>query len=70
MPFVRSRASGIYVPKSEKLLDKVKEVLRYHHYSIRTEHSCCDWVKRYTLHFNMKSRDDLCNGEKESISSS
>lgn len=47
MPFVRSRATGVYVPKSEKLIDKVKEVLRYHHYSTRTERCYYEWVKRY-----------------------
>ena len=25
----------------------------------------CDWIKRFVLHLNMKSRDDLCDGEKK-----
>ena len=25
----------------------------------------CDWIKRFVIHFNMKSRDDLCDGEKK-----
>ncbi|MBL7136868.1 MAG: phage integrase N-terminal SAM-like domain-containing protein [Candidatus Marinimicrobia bacterium] len=32
---------------------------------MRTERTYCDWIKRFVLHFNMKSRDDLCNGEKK-----
>ena len=30
-----------------KLLDQVKEVLRYHHYAYRTEQTYCDWILRY-----------------------
>jgi integrase len=30
-----------------KLLDQVREVLRYHHYAYRTEKTYCDWILRY-----------------------
>lgn len=30
-----------------KLMDQVREVLRYHHYAYRTEQTYCDWIKRY-----------------------
>ena len=33
-----------------KLLDQVKEVLRYHHYAYRTEGTYCQWILRY-IHF-------------------
>ena len=39
--------------------------MRRRHYSIRTERSYCAWVKRFVLHFNMKSRNDLTEGEKK-----
>lgn len=29
-------------------------------------YACYDWVKRYPLHFNMISRNDLCNILKKS----
>ncbi len=29
-----------------KLLDQIREVMRLRHYSIRTERSYCDWVRR------------------------
>ena len=29
-----------------KLLDEVRRVIRLKHYSIRTEKSYCDWIKR------------------------
>ena len=32
-----------------RLMDQVKEVLRYHHYAYRTEQTYCDcdWIVRY-----------------------
>ena len=50
---------------SNKILDDMRDVMRRRHYSIRTERSYCQWVKRFILHFNMKSCDDLSEGEKK-----
>jgi len=50
---------------SNKIIDDMRDVMRRRHYSIRTERSYCEWVKRFALHFNMKSRDDLSEGEKK-----
>ena len=50
---------------SSKILDDMRYVMRRRHYSIRTERSYYGWVKRFVLHFNMKSRDDLSEGEKK-----
>ena len=37
-----------FIPDQDlKLMDQVRQVLRYHHYSYRTEQSYCSWVKRY-----------------------
>jgi integron integrase len=44
-------------------MDQVREVLRLRHYSIRTERSYCDWIKRYVKFHNMESRTDLDGGE-------
>ena len=30
-----------------KLMDQVREVLRYHHYAFRTEQTYCNWILRY-----------------------
>ena len=38
-------ATGADKPK--KLLDQMRDVLRLKHYSLRTERSYCDWVKRF-----------------------
>src|SRR5437773_9432180 len=49
-------------PKA-KLLDQVREVLRLRHYSIRTEQSYCDWIRRFIKFHRMRSREELIPGE-------
>jgi len=42
-------------PNSDlKLMDQVREVLRYYHYAYRTEQTYCDWIKRYLKFHGMK----------------
>jgi len=36
---------------SLKLMDQVREVLRYHHYAYRTEQTYCQWILRYIHYF-------------------
>lgn len=36
-------------PNKPKLLEQLREAIRRKHYSIRTERTYCDWVKRYIL---------------------
>jgi len=49
--------------KNRGLMDEVHEVMRSGHYSIHTERSCCDRIKRFALFHEMKTRDDLRGGE-------
>ena len=49
-------------PKA-KLLDQLREVMRVKHYSIRTERSYADWVRRYVRFHRMGSRDELLPAE-------
>lgn len=37
-----------------KLMDQVRQVLRYHHYAYRTEQAYCDWIVRYIKYFRSK----------------
>ncbi|MDD3082977.1 MAG: integron integrase [Desulfobacterales bacterium] len=48
-----------------KLLDEVRDVMRLRHYSIHTERSYCAWIRKFVHFHNMKSRDDLADGEKK-----
>jgi len=52
-------------PKNRKLLDEVRDVMRLLHYSIHTERTYCEWIKRFVQFHRMKSREDLADGEKK-----
>jgi len=47
MPDQRTKVKEKYRPKSAKLMDQVREVLRYHHYAIRTEEAYVKWILRF-----------------------
>jgi len=51
--------------KGKTLIDEVRRVMRLKNYSISTERSYCEWIKRYTKYHKMKSRDELSDGEKK-----
>jgi hypothetical protein len=36
-------------PRKPKLLDQVREAIRLKHYSLRTEKTYLDWIKRFIL---------------------
>ena len=50
--------------QAPKLLVQVRNVLRLHHYSIHTERSYVDWIKRYIYFHHMRCREDLADGER------
>ena len=35
--------------QTPRLMDRVREALRVRHYSLSTERTYCDWIRRYTL---------------------
>ena len=37
--------SAIHLPSSTRLLDQLREVLRYKHYSLKTEQASVYWVR-------------------------
>ena len=43
---------------SSKIFDDMSDGMRRRHFSIRTERSYFDLVKRFVLHFKMKTRDE------------
>jgi site-specific recombinase XerD len=51
--------------KNRKLLDEVRDYMWLHHYSIHTERTYCDWIKKFVQFHDMKSRNDLSDGEKK-----
>jgi site-specific recombinase XerD len=51
--------------KEKKLLDEVSDYMRVKHYSIHTERTYTEWIKRYVQFHKMLSRDDLDGGEEK-----
>jgi integron integrase len=47
------------------ILNEARNVMRRRHYSIRTEKTYINWIKRYIKHFKMQSRADLDEGERK-----
>jgi integron integrase len=51
---------------SLKLMNQVREVLRYHHYAYRTETSYCQWILHYVRFFGSKTHPkNLCSQHVE-----
>ncbi len=46
--------SGNPPQRKKNLLDNVHEIMRLRHYSIRTERSYINWIKRYCIFHKMK----------------
>ena len=54
--------TGITIDQSgsnPRLLDQVRDVIRCKHYSIRTESTYTEWIKRYILFHNKQHPKDL-----------
>jgi Phage integrase, N-terminal SAM-like domain len=60
----RGRRSALLITPNPKLklLDQVREVMRLKHYSIHTERSYSDWVRRYVKFHRMRQREELVPG--------
>ena len=46
-----------------KLLDQIREVMRLKHYSLRTEQTYADWVRRYVHFHQMRTREEMLPAE-------
>ena len=46
-----------------KLLDRLRETLSSRHYSRRTEHTYCQWVKRFIYFHNVRHPDEMAEPE-------
>lgn len=50
-----------------KLLDQVRGKIRLKHYSLRTEQTYVDWIKRFILHFDKRHPRDMGAAEVEAF---
>ena len=53
--------------QSPKLLDRVREKIRFKHYSIRTEQSYVDWIRRFILFHNKRHPIEMGPTEVEAF---
>jgi len=58
---VVSRSTGSGKPK--KLLEQARDVLRLKHYSLRTERSYCDWIKRFIRFHHLRHPKEMAAPE-------
>ena len=56
-----------FVPKSARLMDQVREVLRFHHYAYNTEKSYISWMLKYIRFHNKKHPKDMGKQEIEAF---
>jgi len=58
------------MPQKPRLLDEVRERIRTLHYSLRTEESDVNWIKRFILHHGKRHPKDMGLPEVEAFLSS
>ncbi len=54
-------------PDKPKLLDEFHDVMRRRHYSIHTERSYADWIKRYIHFYKMQERQELLEDKDRKV---
>jgi len=64
MSSITSLAESISAPR---LLEQVRARIRFKHYSIRTEHTYVDWIKRFIRHFGKRHPKDMGADEVQSF---
>ncbi len=66
---VKREPDGVDAPSNppRKLLDQVRDAIRYRHYSYRTEQAYVDWVRRFVLFHGKRHPRDLGGAEVEAF---
>ncbi len=66
MPCIENTVYEVTMSNKKKtMIDEVSRIIRLKGYSISTERSYCDWIKRYAKYHNLKSEGDFIDGEKK-----
>jgi hypothetical protein len=50
-------------PRAPRLLDQLREAIRYRHYSYRTEQAYVEWVRRYVLFHGKRHPAEMTESE-------
>ena len=62
-----SENKSIFRPQSKRLMDQVREVLRYHHYALRTEESYIKWILAFIRFNNKRHPNELGKADIEAF---
>jgi len=62
---VRTPSTPVF--KSTRLLDHCRELLRYLHYSLRTEEAYLGWVKKFIRFHGLRLPRDMAQAEVDSF---
>ena len=55
----QNTGDAVFRPQSKRLLGQVSEVMRYHHYSKRSEESYVRWIKQFVLFNNKRHPSEI-----------
>ncbi|MBW7896563.1 MAG: integron integrase [Opitutaceae bacterium] len=58
-------ATPAQTAQQPRLMDRVRESLRVHHYALSTERSYCHWIKRYIMHHGKRHPAEMGATEVE-----
>ena len=61
------RSTEGFHPQSSRLLDQVREVMRYHHYGHRTEEAYVYWIRQFILFHHKQHPKDMGKNEIEAF---
>jgi len=59
------QSAAVFRPRSTRLLDQVREVMRYHHYSPRSEKAYLRWIRDFILFHNKRHPGEMGREEIE-----
>src|SRR5205814_8745950 len=57
MPVVLTESPA--ADKTKRLLERVRDVIRLKHYSLRTERTYCDWIERFIRFHQMRHPSEM-----------
>ena len=61
----QQNATPLSQAQQPRLMDRVRESLRVHHYALSTERSYCHWIKRYIIHHGKRHPAEMGADEVE-----
>ncbi len=57
------KTNSTFRPTAPRLMDQVREVLRYHHYGLKTEEAYVHWIKKFIYFHNKQHPKDMGKAE-------